>query len=370
MCPPVHCSEELNSDWAKTYFEMDPEKLQLNRKNFNEDISAALGLMRHEEDFTDVTLVCKDDIPVRAHRVILASASSFFKSALLRRKVERQRILYLGGLTAAEVESALDFLYLGEVSVVKEEVASFIQVAQDLGLKGFERPEVGDFEGNAADENKSGETDPSETSEEESTLTNDLREAGVVVDENGKCASMENSLKETGCAGTGDVEELLVEEDIDVVSLSEENETNVEESRADNTNEGPFERSPPTATATSSPVRKRNRKEIRATLKSSLSHPDKDDEDLDPVEGCGSNDVGAVSIEQLESQIMSLMTRREGAWSCNLCGKKKRERSCLSRHIEGVHISGFRHPCNVCERTLTSRASLGAHKRKFHREHL
>ena len=154
---------------------MDPEKLQLNRKNFNEDISAALGLMRHEEDFTDVTLVCKDDIPVRAHRVILASASSFFKSALLRRKVERQRILYLGGLTAAEVESALDFLYLGEVSVVKEEVASFIQVAQDLGLKGFERPEVGDFEGNAADENKSGETDPSETSEEESTLTNDLR---------------------------------------------------------------------------------------------------------------------------------------------------------------------------------------------------
>ena len=62
---------------------------------FTEDIFKALRLIRHEKDFTDVTLVCKDDMLVRAHRVILASASSFFKAALLRKKVVRQRRLGL-----------------------------------------------------------------------------------------------------------------------------------------------------------------------------------------------------------------------------------------------------------------------------------
>ena len=56
---------------------MNSENLLLNGKNFTEDIFKALRLIRHEKDFTDVTLVCKDDMLVRAHRVILASASSF-----------------------------------------------------------------------------------------------------------------------------------------------------------------------------------------------------------------------------------------------------------------------------------------------------
>ena len=89
---------------------MNSEKVQLNRKNFTEDISKAFRLIRHDKDFTDVTLVCEDDILVRAHRVILASASSFFKAALMRKKVVKQRKLFLRGLTAQEVKTALDFL--------------------------------------------------------------------------------------------------------------------------------------------------------------------------------------------------------------------------------------------------------------------
>ena len=344
---------------------MNSEKLQLNGKNFTEDIFKALRLIRHDRDFTDVTLVCEDDVLVRAHRVILASASSFFKAALMRKKVARQRKLYLRGLTAVEVETALDFLYLGEVSVVREEVTSFIKVAQDLGLRGFERPRD-EYEGSVKVVKKSGEIKGADEIGETLKTGQDLEETAV--GENSKSGSL-GSISET-CDSkettvfNDKIEELLGEEDIGDVSLSE----NVEQKEAaGNPREDLVERSPPSVTS----VKKRNRKEMRATLKTSHSNPGKKVKDDNAVEvkSCelGNNVEAEVSTEQLDSRIMSLMARREGLWCCTLCGKKKREKSCLSRHIEGVHISGVRHPCNLCQRILTSRASLGAHKRKFHR---
>ena len=405
---------------------MNSEKLQLNGKNFTEDISKALRLMRHDKDFTDVTLVCEDDILVRAHRVILASASSFFKSALMRKKVVRQRKLYLRGLTAFEVETALDFLYMGEVSVV----SSFIRVAQDLGLRGFERPrdeyegnvevprvveEVTEVDLNEDDQWNDCEGDSKEVNafklkarvkmahnaiatQHAITVAHQLplkkfveTETFKVADEisigekectlntspdlqeNSKCGSLE-SIPETckskeAAVFNDNIEKLLGEEDIIDVSLSENSERNADQREPGIPREDAVECAPPTASV---PVKKRNRKEMRATLKTSLSNPGKevkDDISMVEVKSCEpeNNVEGAVSTEQLDSQIMSLMARREGMWSCNLCGKEKRERSCLSRHIEGVHISGYQHPCNLCQRILTSRASLGAHKRKFHR---
>ena len=74
---------------------MNSEKVQLNRENFTEDALKALRMIRQDKDFTDVTLVCEDDVLVKAHRVILASASSFFKAALMRKKVVKQRKLFL-----------------------------------------------------------------------------------------------------------------------------------------------------------------------------------------------------------------------------------------------------------------------------------
>ena len=360
---------------------MYPEKVQLNRKNFTEDIFKALRLIRHDKDFTDVTLVCEDDIPVRAHRVILASASSFFKAALMRKKVVRQRKLYLRGLTALEVETALDFLYLGEVSVGREEVASFIKVAQDLGLRGFERP-CDENEGSAEVAKKPVEKETtkgaaSESGETFSTLNTGQDSDETDVGKNKKSRSISETCKGKETTVFNDeLEQLLGEEDIGDVTLNEKSKGSVEEEEtaAGNPRE---DLDPPTlvsvAAVAGRPVKKRNRKEMRATLKTSLSYPDKEvevDNVVDVKKPVNNVDEAAVSTEQLDSRIMSLMARREGLWTCTLCGKEKREKSCLSRHIEGVHISGVRHPCNLCQRVLTSRASLGAHKRKFHRKHI
>ena len=353
---------------------MNSENLLLNGKNFTEDIFKALRLIRHEKDFTDVTLVCKDDMLVRAHRVILASASSFFKAALLRKKVVRQRRLYLRGLTAVEIETALDFLYLGEVSVVKEEVTSFIKVAQDLGLRGFERPRD-EYEGSIEVVKNYGAMETIKGADEIVETLNTGQVLEETAGENNKSGSLDSILetcdrKET-TVFNDKIEELLGEEDTGDVSLSENSERNVEEREPAGNPSDP----PTLLSAASVPgVKKRNRKEMRATLKTSLSNPGREVKDDNAVEvksrEPGKNVDGVVSNEQLESRIMSMMARREGLWCCTVCGKEKRERSCMSRHIEGVHISGVQHPCNLCQRILTSRASLGAHRRKFHRKHV
>ena len=337
---------------------MTSEKLQLNRKNFNKEILGALSLMRQDKDFTDVTLVCEDEVLVKAHRIILASASSFFKAALMRKKVSKKRKLFLRGLTAVQVETALDFLYLGEVAVVEQEVASFIEVAQDLGLKGFER-NGDEGEGNVADQ-------PCDTQKVDRG-----EEIPSVVVDSGNNQSNSESLKEKENATFNEkVEELLQDEvNNDEVSLCEASQTNIEQmgSRVRAVRNS----SPLPLAKNVSPKTKRQNDLIDSNAFPSL-HP----EDKNPTQGKSndSSNPAAVGydfqIEELESQIMSMMTSREGLWSCNVCGKKKRERRALSRHVEGVHISGFQHPCDICKKILTSRASLAAHRRKFHKEQI
>ena len=282
-------------------------------------------------------------------------------------------------------------------------------MAQDLGLRGFES------EGSAEVVKKSDEKEiikGNEIGEIFCHLNSAQDSEETAVGENTKCGSGSESISET-CKGeettvfnnkieapckdtetsNDKIEELLGEDDIADVSLSEKSEENVEEGKTSNPpalvsvaeDVDPTKRDYPrekehvpqtllSATASTEgvavpPVKKRNRKEMRATLQTSLSCPGKKVKHADNVvEVKDVGGEGALCIEELDSQIMSLMAQREGLWSCTLCGKEKREKRCLSRHIEGVHISGFKHPCNLCQRILTSRASLGAHKRKFHRK--
>ena len=56
------------------------EKLCLQQTDFQENIKSAIGNLREDQDFQDVTLVSEDGQQVEAHKVILASSSPFSKS--------------------------------------------------------------------------------------------------------------------------------------------------------------------------------------------------------------------------------------------------------------------------------------------------
>ena len=78
------------------------EKLCLQWNDFKQNISASLGDLRSDKDFTDVTLVCEDGQQVEAHKVILVASSPFFKE-LLRKNKHSHPLVYMTLLLGAIV---------------------------------------------------------------------------------------------------------------------------------------------------------------------------------------------------------------------------------------------------------------------------
>ena len=118
---------------------MSSEKFCLRWNDFERNISHAFQELREDKDFFDVTIAC-DDEQMKAHKVILAACSPFFKTILLRNKHEHP-LLYLKGVKCVDLVSVLSFMYHGEVNVAQEDLNSFLSVAEDLKVKGLTQNE-------------------------------------------------------------------------------------------------------------------------------------------------------------------------------------------------------------------------------------
>ena len=81
-------------------------------------------------------------------------------------------------------------------------------------------------------------------------------------------------------------------------------------------------------------------------------------------------------LKELDDKIKSLMGRGENiikkgnqmikAYVCQVCGKEGLNMN-IKRHIEVNHIEGISIPCNICEKSSSSRDALSHHKFKYHK---
>jgi len=113
-----------------------PENLSLHWNDFESNISKAFQELRETKDFFDVTLVCDED-QIHAHKIILSACSPFFKTVLRRSPQHKHPLIYLKDVKLSELTSLLDFIYMGEVIVNREDLNSFLLVAEDLKVKGL-----------------------------------------------------------------------------------------------------------------------------------------------------------------------------------------------------------------------------------------
>ena len=118
------------------------QKLCLNWKNFQQNISTTFRELRSDNDFTDVTLACEDGHTISAHKVILASSSLFFMNILKTHK-NPHPLIFVRGVKSEELSAIVDFLYFGEANVEEESLESFLAVAEDLKILGLARTEEG-----------------------------------------------------------------------------------------------------------------------------------------------------------------------------------------------------------------------------------
>ena len=118
------------------------EKFCLRWNDFQENVNTAFSDLRKDSDFTDVTLACDDGHQVEAHKVILAASSPFFKNMLKRNK-HTHPLICMRGMKSEDLLAIVDFLYFGEANIFQEHLDSFLNIAQELQLKGLHGPEGG-----------------------------------------------------------------------------------------------------------------------------------------------------------------------------------------------------------------------------------
>ncbi|XP_023329065.1 protein tramtrack, beta isoform isoform X9 [Eurytemora carolleeae] len=111
------------------------EKFCLKWNDFERNISSAFRDIREEKEFFDITIACEDE-QMQAHKVILSACSPFFRS-VLKRNPHQHPLVFLKGVSLKDLRAVLNFMYHGEVNVAQEDLNSFLQVAEDLRVKGL-----------------------------------------------------------------------------------------------------------------------------------------------------------------------------------------------------------------------------------------
>ena len=114
---------------------MSRETLQLKWNEYESNIRDAFFNLKEEKDFSDVTLVCGDG-QVEAHKVILSACSPFFQR-ILKQNSHTHPLIYLKGVKFTDLESILQFMYLGKVDVVSANLDTLLDIAQELEVKGL-----------------------------------------------------------------------------------------------------------------------------------------------------------------------------------------------------------------------------------------
>ena len=88
-------------------------EVQVNSANFQKNISSYFQQLRHQPDFSDVTLVSEDKQRFKVHRVILLCGSGFFKTILEDFRNDFQPLIYLRGVQAKTLTTFWTFFTRG-----------------------------------------------------------------------------------------------------------------------------------------------------------------------------------------------------------------------------------------------------------------
>ena len=77
--------------------------------------SNSFASLFNQNDFADVTLICEDQTQLTAHKVVLGACSPVLRDILLKNP-HPHPLIYLSGINQYEMQSILQFMYLGEAA--------------------------------------------------------------------------------------------------------------------------------------------------------------------------------------------------------------------------------------------------------------
>ncbi|KAK8394192.1 hypothetical protein O3P69_006403 [Scylla paramamosain] len=118
---------------------MEAEVLALKWNNHQSIFYHIISGLRTKGNYTDVTLACDGKFyPV--HKLVLSTCSEYF-SDIFDRTPCKNPVIVLKDIQCQDLEFLLDYMYIGEVNVRQNDLASLIKAAECLRIKGLAVPD-------------------------------------------------------------------------------------------------------------------------------------------------------------------------------------------------------------------------------------
>ena len=110
--------------------------ISLKWNKFQSCAANSFKQLRKFHEFDDVTLVCDDYSQMSAHKLILSSCSTYFKTILSQTNHPNPMICF-DGISSQELNNILDYIYNGEVLIGQDDMDQFLKIAARLKLEGL-----------------------------------------------------------------------------------------------------------------------------------------------------------------------------------------------------------------------------------------
>lgn len=111
------------------------QQYSLKWNNYISHLAYHFESLRVEEEFADVTLCCEGK-KIKAHKIILSACSAYFRE-VLKENPHPHPVIIFKNVKYVDLQSIIQFMYNGEVSVIQDLLASFLQTAELLQVRGL-----------------------------------------------------------------------------------------------------------------------------------------------------------------------------------------------------------------------------------------
>ena len=318
---------------------MEEENINISFTDFE---SVSINTMKElwkDEDFTDVTLATSDGKrQLKAHRIVLSSASSVFHKIFLQHK-HYNPLIFLHGIHLGMMEQILEFIYTGRCEIHQDDLKMFLNCGTALGIQRLagcvESKDKAENTFNVETKKTVFESDP-----HVNTGTILAIEKGVVEDNS---ENMEHSQM-----NIVDLEQALGSKDeINELNRCVDEDTNVQIGIVDMTKI------------------KTTGCEDKTLSVPNHSSGNKPERVITPCKFCDETFISRNSLRMHLRKHQKVTPRqRAKKFSCTICDYETR-RPCQLRDHEDMH-GGKVFKCNKCDSLAKSRESLKSHIKTMH----
>ena len=102
------------------------ELLNIDWHTYSDHLKLMMQNLMESSESADVTLVCDDKARFKAHKFILNACSPVFKYMNSELPQKNDSVIYLRGVLSKELESILQFIYLGQATFYQDRMNEFL----------------------------------------------------------------------------------------------------------------------------------------------------------------------------------------------------------------------------------------------------